>query len=128
MHEVEKRKSGCPVAWSLDLLGDKWTLLIVRDALVRDFTTFRQFLEAGEGIATNILSDRLKKLVDAGIMQRQKDPANRRSYIYLLTDKGRDLAPVLQELMRWGAKYDACTMASPEIMQAITDKLQQPDH
>lgn len=127
MRDLEKRKSGCPVAWSLDLLGDKWTLLIVRDALVRDFCTFRQFLDAGEGIATNILADRLKRLVDAGILRRERDPDNRRSYLYLPTQMGRELAPVIRELMRWGARHDPCTLATPELMQAIGQKLHQQD-
>lgn len=125
IRDLEKRKSGCPVAWSLDVLGDKWTLLIIRDALVRDFRTFRQFLAGGEGIATNILADRLKRLVDAGILKRERDPANRRSYLYLPTNKGRDLAPIIRELMIWGARHDQCTMATPEIIAMVEEKLQQ---
>lgn len=99
------QRSGCPVSISLEVFGDRWSLLIVRDLMVRGFRTFKQFQESGEGIASNILSDRLRKLRAAGIIgaEAQKDDARRVNY--RLTEKGIDLAPVLLELLIWGARH-----------------------
>lgn len=90
---------------SLEVLGDRWSLLIVRDLMVRGFRTFKQFEGSGEGIATNILADRLRKLEDGEIIAAGHDPADRRRVVYRLTEKGIDLAPVVLELVIWGARY-----------------------
>ncbi|HLH75304.1 MAG TPA: helix-turn-helix domain-containing protein [Candidatus Binataceae bacterium] len=100
-------RSGCPVSISLELLGDRWSLLIVRDLMVRGFRTYQDFLRSGEGIATNILADRLKQLVASGIVEKRVDRADRRRLNYRLTRKGIDLAPVLLDLLIWGARYEA---------------------
>ena len=99
------RRSGCPVSISLDLLGDRWSLLIVRDLMVRGYRTFREFQRAGEGIATNILSDRLQKLEAGGLVEREA-AEDRRSTYFRLTAKGMALAPVLLELLIWGARNE----------------------
>jgi DNA-binding HxlR family transcriptional regulator len=91
---------------ALELLGDRWTLLIVRDLMVRGYKTFREFLHSGEGIATNILSDRLKKLEAGGILCTEPDPDDGRSAHYRLTEKGISLAPVLLEMLIWGAHHE----------------------
>jgi DNA-binding HxlR family transcriptional regulator len=101
-----KRRSECPVSVSLEMVGDRWSLLIVRDLMVRGLRTFKQFQQSGEGIATNILSDRLCKLESRKIITRENDPADRRRTSYRLTQKGIDLAPVLLELLVWGARYE----------------------
>jgi DNA-binding HxlR family transcriptional regulator len=101
-----KSRSGCPVSVSLDLLGDRWSLLIVRDMMVRGYRTFREFQHAGEGIATNILTDRLQKLEDGGILKREPAAEDGRSTHYRLTAKGIALAPVLLELLLWGAHHE----------------------
>jgi len=101
-----KRRSGCPVNISLEIFGDRWSLLIIRDLMVRGFRTFREFEDSGEGIATNILSDRLGRLRGAGIISEQADEADRRKVNYRLTEKGIDLAPVLLELLIWGARHE----------------------
>ncbi len=100
-----KRRSGCPVSVSLEILGDRWSLLIIRDLMVRGFHTFHQFQHAGEGIASNILADRLKRLLAAGILTTE-ETADRRSVHYRLTEKGIDLAPVVLELLIWGARHE----------------------
>ena len=102
----QKRRSECPVSISLEVLGDRWSLLIVRDLMVRGLRTFKGFQESGEGIATNILADRLRKLEARRVITREKDPADRRRTSYRLTEKGIDLAPVLLELLVWGARHD----------------------
>ncbi|HXX44804.1 MAG TPA: helix-turn-helix domain-containing protein [Candidatus Acidoferrales bacterium] len=100
-----KRRSACPVSVSLEIFGDRWTLLIVRDLLIRGFRTFKEFAQSGEGIATNILADRLRKLASAGIVTAEPDETDRRRVSYRLTEKGIDLAPVLLELLLWGARH-----------------------
>jgi DNA-binding HxlR family transcriptional regulator len=101
-----KHRSGCPVNISLEVLGDRWSLLIVRDMMVRGFANFKQFQESGEGIATNILAGRLQRLEAAGIIVPEADAADGRRVNYRLTSKGIDLAPVVLELLIWGARYE----------------------
>lgn len=101
-----KRRSGCPVSVSLDIFGDRWSLLIVRDLMVRGYRTFKEFQQSGEGIATNILADRLQKLEAAKIITAQPEETDGRRINYRLTEKGIDLAPVLLELLLWGARHE----------------------
>lgn len=101
-----KRRSGCPVSISLDRFGDRWSLLIIRDLMVRGFRTFKEFQESGEGIATNILANRLHTLDAEGIITAEPEPADGRRLNYRLTQKGIDLAPVMLELLIWGARHE----------------------
>ena len=101
-----KHRSGCPVSISLEAFGDRWSLLIIRDLMVRGYRTFKEFQQSGERIATNILADRLKRLRAAGIIATEPDPADGRKLNYRLTEKGIDLAPVLLELLIWGARHE----------------------
>ena len=101
-----KKRSGCPISYSLDVFGDRWTLLILRDLILFGKQRFREFLAAEEGIASNILSDRLKRLEVGGIVVRDADPDDGRQRIYRTTEKGKRLTPVLLELAAWGATHD----------------------
>lgn len=101
-----ERRSGCPVSISLEMLGDRWSLLLVRDMMVRGYRTFREFQRAGEGIATNILTDRLRKLEAAGLVSTEPSKDDGRSTHYRLTEKGIALAPVLLDLLIWGAQHE----------------------
>lgn len=101
-----RRRSGCPVSISLDIFGDRWSLLIIRDLMVRGFRTFTDFQTSGERIATNILADRLKKLEANGIITSEIEETDARKICYRLTEKGIDLAPVLLELLVWGARHE----------------------
>jgi DNA-binding HxlR family transcriptional regulator len=101
-----KRRSGCPLNASVETLGDRWSLLIVRDMMLRGFRTYKEFLESFEGIATNILADRLRKLQAYGIITTERDPSDGRRLFYLLTKKGIDLAPVLTEMVLWAARHE----------------------
>jgi DNA-binding HxlR family transcriptional regulator len=94
------------VSVSLELLGDRWSLLIIRDLMVRGLRTFKEFRESGEGIATNVLAERLQKLEAARIIAAEADEADRRRVNYRLTEKGIDLAPVLLEMLIWGARHE----------------------
>ncbi len=91
---------------SLDILGDRWSLLIIRDLMVRAYRTFKEFQGAGEGIATNILSDRLRMLESAGIITAEAAEKDGRRVNYRLTERGIDLAPVLLDLLIWGARHE----------------------
>jgi len=104
----------------LEQFGDRWSLLIIRDLMVRGFRTFKDFEHSGEGIATNILADRLRRLEAAEIIRAEEEAADARRVNYRLTEKGIDLAPVLLELLIWGAKHEAAgaSCAVIENMQA----------
>ena len=110
-----KHRSGCPVSISLETIGDRWSLLIIRDLMVRGCNTFKQFLEAGEGIATNILADRLHRLEAAEILTAEPVPTDARKIHYRLTEKGIDLAPVVLDLLLWAARHES-TGAPCEVM------------
>jgi DNA-binding HxlR family transcriptional regulator len=101
-----KRRSGCPLNASVEILGDRWSLLIIRDMMLRGFSSFKEFLESHERIATNILADRLRKLEAYGIISTARDPSDGRRLIYSLTAKGIDLAPVLTEMVLWAAAHE----------------------
>ena len=102
---VKKHASHCLVAHGLDIFGDRWTLLVLRDMILYGKRRYGEFLEAEEAIATNVLADRLKRLAAEGLVTVSKDPDNRRSNIYTLTDKGLSLMPVVFEIMKWSAQY-----------------------
>ena len=91
---------------SLERFGDRWSLLIIRDLMVRGLRTFKEFQKSGEGIATNILADRLRNLAAAGIITAEQQESDGRRVDYRLTEKGIDLAPVLLELLIWGARHE----------------------
>lgn len=116
------RRSGCPISIALELLGDAWSLLIVRDLMFKDRRSFNDFLTGGEGIASNILADRLRKLEDADIVVKRRDPQDARRFVYRLSAKGIDLAPVLVELVVWSARHET-TDAPPPVVRAMrTDR------
>ncbi|MCR9183605.1 MAG: helix-turn-helix transcriptional regulator [Flavobacteriaceae bacterium] len=97
-------RSNCPIACTLDIIGDKWSLLIVRDMLVQRKKTFKDFSASPEGIAPGILSSRLKWLEENDLISKQKLPDNQKENIYLLTEKGIELAPVITEIILWSDK------------------------
>jgi DNA-binding HxlR family transcriptional regulator len=101
-----KRRSECPLNASVEMLGDRWSLLIIRDMMLRGFRTYKEFMACYEGIATNILADRLRKLVAYGIIVAKPDTTDGRKLIYSLTAKGIDLAPVLTEMVLWAAGHE----------------------
>jgi DNA-binding HxlR family transcriptional regulator len=101
-----KRRSGCPLNASVEMLGDRWSLLIIRDMMLRGFRSYKEFLESYEGIATNILADRLRRLEGYGIIATERDPSDGRKVVYSLTAKGIDLAPVMSEMVVWAAAHE----------------------
>lgn len=115
----EGEGKNCPIFFSLEIFGDKWSLLILRDMLHFDKRHYNNFLESEEGISTNILADRLKKLEEQRIISKKRDPDNKKQFIYSPTNKCLDLVPLILEIAVWGAKYDPDTKAPPEEMAKI---------
>jgi DNA-binding HxlR family transcriptional regulator len=99
-------RSRCPIAVSLDLLGDRWTLLVLRDMVFRGHRYFQEFAGSAEGIATNTLSNRLARLQEAGVIRKERVPEDGRRYRYVLTEEGLAAIPLLIDLIVWGAKLD----------------------
>ena len=114
-------RSNCPIACALDLLGDRWTLVVLRDVLLAQRRTFSE-IAAHEGIATNTLTDRLERLIEAGVLERRRDPLDGRSRRYVPTESGLDLIPVLVDLMVWGNKYTSGTGPAEIVARAVTDR------
>jgi DNA-binding HxlR family transcriptional regulator len=115
-----KPRSGCPVSISLELLGDRWSLLIIRDLMVRGLRRFKEFQQSGEGIATNVLADRLRRLEEVGIIASERESNDARKLNYRLTEKGIDLAPLLLDLLLWGARHQE-TAAPPAAIRKIAE-------
>ena len=105
-------RSGCPIASALELLGDRWTLVVLRDLLTGK-RTYKEFLESPEAISTNILADRLRRLDEWGLVERRLYRERPERFAYELTKKGADLLPTLQALCRWGNRYIEDTWRPP---------------
>jgi DNA-binding HxlR family transcriptional regulator len=118
------RRSSCPINISLEIFGDRWSLLIIRDLMLRSFRTYKEFLSSDEGIATNILADRLQRLETAGIINTTRDAEDGRKVVYRLTEKGIDLAPILVELVLWSAQHEE-TGAPPAAIRKMRAKREQ---
>ncbi len=110
-------RSLCPLACALDLLGDRWTLLVLRDALLFGRTLFQEFLASPEGISSNTLTERLKRLERHGLLERQAYQERPVRHRYVPTAKGRDLLPLLREAIVWGARH------APGAMQPSASQL-----
>ena len=101
-----KRRSECPLNASIEILGDRWSLLIIRDMMLRGFKSYKEFMESYERIATNILADRLRKLEFHEIIEAEPDPLDGRKLNYVLTQKGIDLGPVMTEMVLWAGSHE----------------------
>jgi DNA-binding HxlR family transcriptional regulator len=116
-------RSHCPISLSLDAIGDKWSLLILRDLIIRGKRRYQDFLNSKEKISTNILAERLVRLEKLQIITKSNDPTNRKQYLYSPTQKGIDLLPILVEFMRWGIKHDSRTdLSIPFVKQLLADE------
>lgn len=117
-----KARSGCPVCISLEHFGDRWSLLIIRDLMVRGYRTFHEFQRAGEGISSNVLADRLRKLEAAHLLTAEASPHDGRQIHYRLTAKGIALAPVLLELLLWAGRHEQTAAPCAFIEQMETNR------
>ena len=107
-------RSECPITNTLDLIGDKWTLLFIRDMLFLKKKSFNEFLASPEKVATNILTERLKRLEEHGIIEKRPYQKNPLRYEYILTPRGEDLRPLVMEMIRWGNTHIEGTFVPPK--------------
>lgn len=112
-------RSHCPVSYALDIFGDSWSLLVMRDLVFSGKQRYQDLLESEEGIATNVLADRLNRLEQQGIITKRKDPGNRRQVLYTPTPKGLDLIPLMLEMIQWSAKHDPLTAAPQAFLRRL---------
>lgn len=116
-------RSHCPINYTLEHFGDKWSFLIIRDLMFKGKRHYNEFLEAGEKVSTSVLGDRLKKLEEMGIISKGEDAVKKSRIRYSLTQQGIDLLPILLEMIIWGGVNDAQTESPKEFMeQAINNK------
>jgi DNA-binding HxlR family transcriptional regulator len=112
-------RSNCPINFVLEIFGDKWTLLVIRDLMFHGKRYYGEFLVSDEGISTNILAERLQRLEQGGVINKETDPDNRSRVIYRLTQKGKDLLPIMLEITAWSGKYDSKTNAPAPLLKAL---------
>ena len=118
-----KKRSDCPLSISLNVFGDKWSLLIIRDLMFGNKCTYNDFLKSEEGIATNILASRLKGLEENGVIEKLVHPDSKAKILYTLTPKGIDLLPIIMEVYIWYNKYyEMPTNLKATIKEAKKDK------
>jgi len=117
--QTVKRRSNCPVTYTLDIIGDRWAVLIVRDIIFFGKTSFGDFARSQEGIATNILTDRLKRLEEQNILSKTPDESNQKKFVYSLTDKGLDLLPIIVEMILFSEKHDPETVVTKSKLKEI---------
>ena len=115
----QKRRSDCPINFALEIFGDKWTFLIVRDLMFKGKHYYGEFLQMEERIATNILADRLILLEASGIVTKTVDKQHGSKQVYRLTPKGIDLLPALTEIILWSAKYDRQTATDAKFVHQV---------
>lgn len=122
MKNTIRYRSHCPISYALDIFGDSWSLLIIRDMIFKAKKYYGDFSSSAEGISTNILADRLSKLEASGIITKTEDEENRTRVVYRLTQKGKELLPMLVEMITWAAKYDEKTEAPKRIIKRIKNE------
>lgn len=115
----QKRRSFCGISTALEIFGDKWSLLVVRDLMFRGKHTFKDFLTSDEGIATNILADRLARLEEQGIVFKARHPDSKSMNLYCLTEKGIDLMPILFEIIVWSDKHSTISEKGQDLARKI---------
>ena len=118
-------RSDCPISYALDFLGDKWSLLVIRDLVFEEKRFYKDFLNSKEGIATNVLSDRLKKLENTGLITSKVYEQLKTQKEYSLTEKGKDLIPILIEIILWSAKHEQGLAVSEEFIVRANQNKEQ---
>lgn len=117
----QKKRSDCPVSCTLDVFGDKWSLLIIRDLMFTKSCTYGDFQKSEEKIATNILASRLKALEENGVIRKSQHPESKAKVLYTLTEKGIDLLPLIVEINLWGDKY----FEIPKQLEAVIAEIKE---
>ena len=109
----------CPISFAMDMFGDRWSLILMRDMMLFGKRRYSEFQASGEGISTNILADRLKRMQRLALVDKFPDPTNGKTSIYLPTDKGLSLFPVLLEIIRWGLQHDDRAVVTESVTTAL---------
>lgn len=115
-------RSGCPINFALEIFGDRWSLLVLRDLLFKSRSRYRELLAGGEGIATNVLADRLKRLENRGLICKEPDPADARQVVYKPTRLAIDLIPMLVEMIVWGIRNGNSDADPPFVQRFERDR------
>jgi DNA-binding HxlR family transcriptional regulator len=118
MKKIEAR-SDCPISYTLDFLGDKWTLLILRDMVFAGKSSYGDFLNSKEKIATNVLADKLNKLEEYGFVTKKVSAEKKNKFLFTLTQKGIDLVPIIMEMTIWGSAYNP--PGNPGLSKALAE-------
>ena len=121
---MKYQNQGCPIRFAAGVLGDRWSLVIIRDLIFKNRKYYGDFLTAGEGISTNILANRLIRLETEGVIKKSLDPEHGKRYIYTLTKKGKALLPVLLSMMEWASVYDEATEMPKEFVKKLRNDRQ----
>jgi DNA-binding HxlR family transcriptional regulator len=119
---IANAASNCPISYALEIFGDRWTLLVLRDLMLRGLTRYRELLDSPEGIATNVLADRLKRLEQRGLISRTQDLNDARQFVYTPTETAIDLVPMLLEMMVWGVKQTGHELAGDILSRFHSDR------
>lgn len=119
MKKMKRMRSDCPINFSLEMFGDAWSLLILRDIVYFGKKTYGEFLASDEGIARNILADRLAQLQQKGILVKRPHPTDKRKDVYELTEDGLDVIPILLDMAEWGVRHSTSTSAPKEWLEAV---------
>ena len=129
MNKRAPRNSGkCPITFALDIFGDKWSLVILRDMLFKEKKYYGEFLNSAEKISTNILANRLGKLESEGLISKTRDKENLSKFVYRLTRKGTDLLPLMLEMIEWSTKYDPQPGVPDNIIEGAPANLLRRSH
>jgi DNA-binding HxlR family transcriptional regulator len=115
------KRSTCPISFALEIFGDRWTLLVLRDLLLRSRRRYRELLASDEGIATNVLSDRLKRLEQRGLIRKQQDREDARQYVYRPTRLAVGVVPMLVEMTVWGARNSRTTSVDQDFLHRFEE-------
>ena len=113
----------CPITFAMEIFGDKWSLVILRDMFFKNKKYYSEFLNSAEKIATNILANRLQKMESVGLISKTKDSQNLSKFIYKLTDTGKDLLPVILDIIEWSSKYNPQPETTDSIILGAPDNL-----
>lgn len=116
-----KHWAGCPVRFGMSQFGDKWSFLIIRDLMFKGRKYYNEFLEAGEGISTNVLASRLVDLESSGIISKRQDSIKRSKYVYSLTEKGIALMPMMLAMIDWAEQYDRQTEVPVDFIKKLRE-------
>lgn len=118
----QPRRSDCPISFALEIFGDRWTLIVLRDLMLRSRRRYKELLESEEGIATNVLAERLKRLEHRKLITKQRDPADARQFIYLPTELAISLVPMLVEMTAWGIRTSNYDVGSQFLERFETER------